>query len=137
MPFPTAEQINTHMVGFDKLYGLQVLSCSEEEARGTLLLRDQVKQPAGLLHGGVYASMAEALASLATALTVFPEGQTAVGQSNSTNFMRPISEGSVHALARRLHRGRTTWVWDVEFRDDEGRLCAVTRMTVAVRPRPQ
>jgi uncharacterized protein (TIGR00369 family) len=135
MPVPTAEQINTHMFGFDKLYGLQVVSWSDETARGTLLLRDEVKQPAGLLHGGVYASMAEALASLATALTVYDDGKTAVGQSNSTNFMRPISEGSVHALARRLHRGRTTWVWDVEFRDDEGRLCAVTRMTVAVRPR--
>jgi 1,4-dihydroxy-2-naphthoyl-CoA hydrolase len=132
--FPTAEQINAHMFGFDKLYGLEVVSCSPEEAQGTLLLRDEVRQPAGLLHGGVYASMAEALASLATAVTVFEEGQTAVGQSNSTNFMRPISQGSVHAFARRLHRGRTTWVWDVEFRDDEGRLCAITRMTVAVRP---
>jgi 1,4-dihydroxy-2-naphthoyl-CoA hydrolase len=134
VPFPTAEQINAHMFGFDKLYGLEVVSCSEEEARGTLVLRDEVRQPAGLLHGGVYASMAEALASVATALTVFEEGKTAVGQSNSTNFMRPISAGSVHALARRMHRGRSTWVWDVEFRDDEGRLCAVTRMTVAVRP---
>ena len=42
----------------------------------------------------------------------------------------------IHAEARARHRGRTTWVWDVEMRDDEGRLCALTRMTIAVRPMP-
>ena len=53
--------------------------------------------------------------------------------TNSTSFLRPITEGVVHAHATRLHRGRTTWVWDVRFSDDAGRTCAVTRMTIAVR----
>jgi uncharacterized protein (TIGR00369 family) len=57
--------------------------------------------------------------------------------SNSTSFLRPITEGTVRARAVRLHRGRTTWVWDVTFSDDAGRTCAVTRMTIAVRPVPQ
>ena len=48
-----------------------------------------------------------------------------MGQSNHTSFLRPVSEGTVHADGRRRHRGRTTWVWDVEFTDDEGRLCAL------------
>jgi len=78
--------------------------------------------------------MAEAMASLATAVAVAPEGNTAMGLSNSTSFLRPITEGVVHARATRLHRGRTTWVWDVSFSDDAGRTCAVTRMTIAVRP---
>ena len=60
----------------------------------------------------------------------------AMGLSNSTSFLRPITEGTVHARATRLHRGRTTWVWDVRFSDDAGRTCAVTRMTIAVRPLP-
>ena len=57
----------------------------------------------------------------------------AMGLSNNTSFMRPIAAGTIHAFARPLHRGRTTWLWDGECRDDEGRLCATTRMTIAVR----
>ena len=58
----------------------------------------------------------------------------AVGQSNSTHFLRPVTAGRVHAEGVALHRGRTTWIWDVRFTDDGERLCAITRMTMAVRP---
>src|SRR5438132_13409722 len=129
-----AEQINGAMRGFDRLYGLELLSCSDSEVTAQVAVRDELKQPAGLLHGGVYASIAESMASLATARAVAAEGSTAVGLSNSTSFLRPITEGVVHAHATRLHRGRTTWVWDVRFSDDADRPCAVTRMTIAVRP---
>ena len=67
---------------------------------------------------------------------VTPDGKTAMGLSNQTCFLRPISEGRVHATARARHKGRTTWVWDVEFTDDEERLCALSRMTIAVRDLP-
>jgi uncharacterized protein (TIGR00369 family) len=56
----------------------------------------------------------------------------ALGLASQTSFMRPITVGTIHAEANVLHRGRTTWVWDVRISDDQGRLCAVTRMTVAV-----
>jgi uncharacterized protein (TIGR00369 family) len=101
--------------------------------RGEVQVRDEIKQPAGLVHGGVYASIAESMASLATALAVLERGEFAVGMANSTSFLRPILEGTIHAHAVRLQGGRTTWVWDVSFSDDAGRLCAVTRMTIAVR----
>jgi 1,4-dihydroxy-2-naphthoyl-CoA hydrolase len=121
---------------FDGLYGLQVHRVSEEEATASVPVRDEVKQPMGLVHGGLFAAMAESLASMATALAVAPEGKAAMGLSNATSFLRPITEGTVHATARCLHRGRTTWIWDVEITDDDGRRCAVTRMTIAVRERP-
>jgi uncharacterized protein (TIGR00369 family) len=136
MGTPSAEQINEAIQGFDRLYGLELLSVSETEVRGRLAVRDEVKQPAGLVHGGVYASIAESLASLATHVAVAGQGEMAMGLSNSTSFLRPVTEGTVHALGTRLHRGRTTWVWDVLFTDDQGRSCAVTRMTIAVRPVP-
>jgi 1,4-dihydroxy-2-naphthoyl-CoA hydrolase len=97
-------------------------------------VRDALKQPAGLVHGGVFASIAESVASMATELAVIPDGRMAMGLSNSTSFLRPVTEGTVHAEAKRLHRGRNTWVWDVRFTDDQGRTCALTRMTIAVRP---
>jgi uncharacterized protein (TIGR00369 family) len=133
MAIPSAEQINELLLGFDRLYGLEMLECSDTEVRARVQVRDELKQPAGLVHGGVYASIAESMASLATAIAVFEQGAVAMGLSNSTSFLRPITAGAVHALATRLHRGRTTWVWDVQFSDDEGRVCAVTRMTIAVR----
>jgi 1,4-dihydroxy-2-naphthoyl-CoA hydrolase len=134
MATPSAQQINGALSGFDALYGLQLLEYSDSEVRAEVPVRDQLKQPMGLIHGGVYAAIAESLASLATAFAVASEGNTAMGLSNSTSFLRPITEGVIHACATRLHRGRTTWVWDVTFSDDAGRSCAVTRMTIAVRP---
>jgi len=123
--------------GFDSLVGLEVTEVSDELLRGEVAVRDELKQPAGLVHGGVYASIAESLASLGTHLAVMPEGKLAMGLSNQTSFLRPITQGTIHAKAVRRHRGRSTWVWEVEVTDDEGRLCVLTRMTVAVRERPR
>jgi 1,4-dihydroxy-2-naphthoyl-CoA hydrolase len=120
--------------GFDALYGLEVLEIADDLARAQVRVRDELRQPFGLVHGGVLASIAETLASLGTAVEVMPEGNTAMGLSNSTSFLRPITDGTIHARAIRRHRGRTTWIWDVEITDDAGRLCALTRMTIAVRP---
>jgi 1,4-dihydroxy-2-naphthoyl-CoA hydrolase len=120
-------------VGFDRLYGLELLDYSDTEVRAQVKVRDELRQPAGLVHGGVFASIAETMASMATWATVHEEGRTAMGLSNQTSFLRPITAGTIHAVARRRHRGRTTWIWEVDISDDEGRLCALVRMTIAVR----
>jgi len=96
-------------------------------------VRPRVCQPFGIVHGGVYAAIAETLASMGTAVAVRPEGRVPLGMSNLTSFLRPVSEGSVRGEATAIHRGRTSWVWDVQMRDDEGRLCATSRVTIAVR----
>jgi 1,4-dihydroxy-2-naphthoyl-CoA hydrolase len=119
---------------FDALYGLEILTRSDEEVTARVAVRDEVRQPMGLVHGGVYASMAESMTSVATGWAVAGDGMMAQGLSNQTSFLRPILEGTVHARAFRRHKGRTTWVWEVEITDDQGRLCALVRMTVAVRP---
>jgi 1,4-dihydroxy-2-naphthoyl-CoA hydrolase len=92
-----------------------------------------VCQPMGIVHGGIYAAIAETLASMGTADGVIEQGKVPLGMSNNTNFLRPVSEGSVHAEARAFHRGRTSWLWDVEMRNDDGKLCATSRVTIAVR----
>lgn len=124
-------------VGFDHLYGLEILEISDELVRGRVPVRDAIKQPAGLVHGGIYAAVAESLATNGTAAAVYGSGDTAMGLSNQTSFLRPVTAGTIHAVARSRHRGRTTWVWEVEITDDAGRLCALTRVTVAVRPLPE
>jgi 1,4-dihydroxy-2-naphthoyl-CoA hydrolase len=121
--------------GFAELIGTQWLDLDPDEARARIDVTDDHKQPYGIVHGGVYAALAESLCSAATHAAVMHDGMIAMGQSNSTTFLRPITEGHINATARARHRGRTTWVWDVEITDDEGRVCALSRMTIAVRPR--
>ena len=119
--------------GFDALYGLVIDEIGEGVIRAHVDVTDHHKQPAGLVHGGVFASIAEATASMATWLAVQEDGRSAQGLSNQTSFLRPILEGTIHSTARARHRGRTTWVWEVEITDDQERLCALVRMTIAVR----
>jgi 1,4-dihydroxy-2-naphthoyl-CoA hydrolase len=121
----------------DAVLGFETLELTPELARARAEVGNQHKQPFGLVHGGVFAAMAESIASQATYTVVSEEGNMAVGLSNHTSFMRPILKGTLHAEARRRHRGSTTWVWEVEMTDDDGRLCALARVTMAIRPAPQ
>ena len=130
-----ADQINKGLGHYDRLIGVSMTQVSDTSARAEVLVRDELKQPYGLVHGGVYASIAESLASWATAVGVRERG-LAVGMSNNTSFLRPITEGTIRAQATRIHGGRTTWIWDVDISDDAGRLCASSRVTIAVRPQP-
>jgi len=121
----------TGAAGFDGLYGLELTEVGEALARGRVAARDELRQPGGAVHGGVYAAIAEALAVRGTAVGV--EGGRAVGLATHTGVLHPIEHGALHATANRRHRGRTTWVWEVEISDDTGRVCVVARVTVAVR----
>jgi 1,4-dihydroxy-2-naphthoyl-CoA hydrolase len=118
----------------DGVLGFETLEVGPERASSRAPVENRIRQPYGLVHGGVYAAMAESLVSQATAWAVADDGNIAVGLSNHTSFMRPALEGYVNASARRIHRGSTTWVWEVELTDDDGRLCALSRVTMAVRP---
>ena len=126
---PAADQ------GFAGLIGMHDITAGEDGALLTSVpVRPELLQPFGLVHGGVYAAIAETLASIGTFVAVHEQGMHAMGLSNSTSFLRPILDGTIHATARPIHRGRTTWLWDVTCADDDGRACAITRMTIAVRP---
>jgi len=118
----------------DGVLGFEFVEAGPEHVRGRVAVEDRVKQPLGLVHGGVYAALAESLCSAATYQAVSGDGNVAVGLSNHTSFLRPVTQGTVHADARRRHGGRTTWVWEVEFTDDADKLCALSRVTLAVRP---
>jgi uncharacterized protein (TIGR00369 family) len=123
----------THLA---ELLGIEMLDPGPDLARARLEVSPAVCQPFGIVHGGTFASIAETLCSWATYEAVKEEGMLALGQSNQATFLRPISAGVVHAEARPRHRGRTTWVWDTEITDDDGRVCCLVRMTIAVRPGP-
>jgi 1,4-dihydroxy-2-naphthoyl-CoA hydrolase len=122
---------------FDAVYGLELLDDGDRDGvvRGRTAIRDELRQQFGLLHGGVIAAMAEALASRGTWVGVHDQGKVVMGLSNDTNFLRPITGGHLNQTAAVRHRGRTRWLWEVESRDDADRLCAVTIVNIAVRDR--
>jgi 1,4-dihydroxy-2-naphthoyl-CoA hydrolase len=121
---------------FDALIGTEWLSDDPADARVRLPIRDELRQPFGLMHGGVMSSLIESVCSKATAGAVWDDGMAAMGQSINVSFIRPVTEGAVEVRAQARHRGRTTWLWQCEVVDDEGKPCALAQMTIAVRPRP-
>jgi uncharacterized protein (TIGR00369 family) len=121
--------------GFAEEIGIEWIDLDPGNARARIKVEPRHLQPNGVVHGGVYASLAESVSSASTYGAVRDEGMVAFGQANSSTFLRPITGGHINASARPRQRGRTTWVWDVELSDDEGNVCALVRMTIAVRPR--
>jgi 1,4-dihydroxy-2-naphthoyl-CoA hydrolase len=121
--------------GFAEEIGVEWIDVDPDNARARIAVEPRHLQPFGIVHGGVYATLAESICSAATYGAVREDGMVAMGQSNDTTFLRSIGEGHITAAATTRHRGRTTWIWDVEMSDDDGRICALSRMTIAVRPR--
>ena len=122
--------------GLGETLGFEYLGGTPDRIEGRFEVTDRVRQPFGIVHGGAFAALAETLCSAGTYEAVQADGMIVMGQSNQASFLRPISSGHVNAVAVARHRGRTTWIWDCEISDDDGRLCALVRMTIAVRPMP-
>jgi 1,4-dihydroxy-2-naphthoyl-CoA hydrolase len=121
---------------FDSYIGTEWIRLDPDDARARIELRDDLRQPYGLMHGGVYSTLVESLCSYATAAAVYEQGNIAVGQAIEVSFMRPVTSGHAEVRAVARHRGRSTWVWQVEIVDDDERLCALAKMTMAVRSAP-
>ena len=118
---------------FSGLIGIDWISNDPEEAKARVEVRDELKQPYGYLHGGVIMSVVDELCSRSTLMQVIMDGKVALGQNLDVSLLRSVREGHVTITARARHRGESSWVWDVEANVDEGRPCALARMTVAVR----
>jgi 1,4-dihydroxy-2-naphthoyl-CoA hydrolase len=116
----------------DGVLGFEVLELTSEHASARFEVQNKHRQPFGIVHGGVYAALAEGLCSGATYRQVASSGKIAVGSSNHTSFLRPVSEGVVTASARPVHSGRTSWVWECTFTNEAGKPCAISRVTLAV-----
>jgi 1,4-dihydroxy-2-naphthoyl-CoA hydrolase len=121
---------------FDGYVGTEWISLDPDDARCRVAVRDELRQPYGILHGGVYSTLVESLCSYVTAVSVYDEGKIAMGQAIEVSFLRPVSAGHAEVRAVARHRGRTTWIWQAEVLDGEERLCGIAKMTMAVRPAP-
>ena len=118
---------------FSGLLGLEWLKQEPDDTQARLTVRKELTQPYGYLHGGVFSAVADELCSRSTVIQVIMDGRVALGQTVEMSLLRSVREGSVIFKGRARHRGTTSWVWDVEAIDERDRLCALGRVTVAVR----
>lgn len=113
--------------------GIEVTEAGPDRVVATMPVEARHHQPLGYLHGGASVALAETIVSVGAYLAA-PEGYTAFGQEINANHLRSVREGRVEAVGTPFHVGRTSQVWGVEIRDEEGRLVCVSRCTLAVVP---
>jgi 1,4-dihydroxy-2-naphthoyl-CoA hydrolase len=109
--------------GFFRVVGIRFEEVSADRVVLACPVTPDLHQPYGLVHGGVYATLAETAASVGGAAWFGDRGQV-VGVSNHTDFLRAVRAGELRAAATPLARGRTSQLWQVEMTDDQHRLVA-------------
>jgi uncharacterized protein (TIGR00369 family) len=111
--------------------GMEFVEVGDDFIRGRVPVDNRTRQPYGLLHGGVSVVLAETLGSCGAAYST-PEGHRAVGLDINANHIRSATSGWVNGIARPVHRGRTTAVWQIDLSNDSGELTCVSRITMAI-----
>jgi 1,4-dihydroxy-2-naphthoyl-CoA hydrolase len=115
---------------FDGAYGLEYV----EPTRGRVVVREALLGADGTVSSGVYAAIAESIASTGTAVEVLEGGLIPSGLSNSTYLVGEVRDGVLEAVARCRVRGEREWLWDVEIGPPEGPPAAFATVAIAIRP---
>ena len=112
---------------------IRITELGDDWLRGTMPVDDRTRQPYGILHGGASVALAETLGSSA-AMLCCEDGRAAVGLEINANHLRAVREGVVTGIARPIHVGRSTQVWEIRIENDAGELTCIARLTMAVVP---
>lgn len=113
--------------------GIEFLVISRDEMRARMPVSENTIQPFGILHGGASVALAETLASIGAYLNITDDTKMAVGLEINANHIKPVRlGGTVMGIARPLHRGVKTQVWETRIQTEEGRLVSISRCTLAV-----
>ena len=110
---------------FDTEIGLTYTELSTDGVTAQLTVKPHLHQPMGIVHGGVWCTVVESMASVSAHLWLSANGGgNVVGVNNSTDFLRAVTEGTVFGVSEPIHRGRLQQLWLVTIRDDSERLVA-------------
>jgi 1,4-dihydroxy-2-naphthoyl-CoA hydrolase len=118
---------------FDAQIGVDYDRIAPDEVVATFVVRAELLDSSGRLHGGVLTAVAEGTASMGTAAGVMKDGMAASGMSNDTTVVADVTEGRLTAVATRRAAAPDLWVWDVEITGDDGRTCSLSKVMIAVR----
>jgi 1,4-dihydroxy-2-naphthoyl-CoA hydrolase len=128
LPADIVATCNAQRGPFNKTLGIEFVSVSYDEIVADIPVTPDLHQPYGIVHGGVYCTIVETLASTGAALNAMARGQHAVGLENNTSFLRAVRGGRLRAVATPLTRGRRSHVWTVTITDDADRPVATGRV---------
>ena len=115
--------------------GLEWVECGPDFLKARMPVDHRTRQPYGLLHGGASCVLAETLGSMASALVINPTQSICVGIEINANHIRGVRAGNVTGIARPIHLGSQTHVWEIRIHDDKETLICVSRLTVIILPR--
>ena len=131
---PTPEMLDSHrsdtLVGH---LGIRFIEVGDDYLRATMPVDARTRQPYGVLHGGASVALAETLGSTGAASCIDNRRYQCFGQEINANHLRPVPRGWVIGRATPIHIGRSTQVWNIAIRDEQGNLICISRLTVAVR----
>ncbi|WP_100332141.1 hotdog fold thioesterase [Bacillus xiapuensis] len=115
--------------------GMEYKEIGEGQVVMTMPVDDRTRQPFGFLHGGASVALAETAASVGTAHLIDQEKEICFGLEINANHVKAKREGTVTAIAKVVHRGRSTMVWDIRIQDEQEQLICLSRCTMAVLPK--
>lgn len=118
--------------GLPTTLGIEIVELTKGRVVATMPVDERTRQPFGILHGGASIALAETVASFGAVALIDRERFVAVGQEINGNHLRPKLDGLLRATGVPVHVGRTTQVWSIEIRDEEGRLVCISRCTMAI-----
>lgn len=112
--------------------GIEWVELGDDYIKAKMPVDHRTKQPYGLLHGGASCVLAETIGSVASALVVDDTRFQCVGLEINANHVHSATSGFVTAVARPLHLGKSTHVWDIRLYNDNDKMVCVSRLTIAV-----
>ncbi|MGE6218185.1 hotdog fold thioesterase [Nubsella zeaxanthinifaciens] len=134
----TPEQLNNRPKNhIGALLGIEFTEVGADYLVATMPVDERTHQPAGILHGGASVVLAETLGSIASYMCINPDKHIAVGLEVNANHIRPVSSGLVKGICKPLHIGAKTHLWEIKLYTDKGKMNCVSRLTVAILPKPQ
>jgi 1,4-dihydroxy-2-naphthoyl-CoA hydrolase len=133
----TPEELNNRPKNhIGALLGIEFTEVGEDYICATMPVDERTHQPAGILHGGASVVLAETLGSIASYLCINPQKHIAVGLEVNANHLRPVSAGLVKGVCTPIHIGGKTHIWDIKMYNSKGKINCVSRLTVAILPKP-
>ncbi len=126
------DMVNSNKGKFDNLLGLNYVKIEPEYIEAELEIKDEHTQPFGLVHGGLYCSIIEAICSVGATLQVLEEGKISVGLENTTSFLRAVRSGKLKCVARPVVTGRSSHSWEGEIYSENDRLIAKGKVRLLI-----
>jgi 1,4-dihydroxy-2-naphthoyl-CoA hydrolase len=134
---PSIEELNRPSPTMVSHLGIEFLDIGDDYVKARMPVDHRTHQPFGLLHGGASVALAETLGSIGAFFCINPKTHSAVGLDINANHLRGVKSGWVIGVAKPIHRGKTTHVWEIRISDEADKLVCITRLTMAILENPK